>query len=148
MEQNPSWQNDGRLACQEFTHLLWNQIVHYSIHKSRPLDILRATSFYCHPAGCYATKPSYITHRLVIYSAYNNTTPFTPRSPTWDLPAGISTKFYINSDLSHVFCVSCPLKYIKLTYSNNLSKNHIDAQYPCFTIRLLHLLHPSTYFEQ
>jgi hypothetical protein len=30
----------------------------------------------------------------------------------------------------------------------NLSKNQLDAQYLCFVIRLLRLLHPSTCFEQ
>jgi hypothetical protein len=30
----------------------------------------------------------------------------------------------------------------------NLSKNQLDAQYLCFIIRLLRLLHPSTCFEQ
>jgi len=36
MEQCPSWEANWFAASQEIPHILWNQKVHYHIHKSQP----------------------------------------------------------------------------------------------------------------
>ena len=38
MEQSPSWEANWFSASQEIPHILWNQVVHYRIHKWPPPD--------------------------------------------------------------------------------------------------------------
>jgi hypothetical protein len=37
MGQSPSWEVDSRSTSQDIPHLLWNQQVHYHVHKNQPL---------------------------------------------------------------------------------------------------------------
>jgi hypothetical protein len=38
MEQSLSWETDNHLASQQISRRLWNQNVHYCVHKTLPLD--------------------------------------------------------------------------------------------------------------
>jgi hypothetical protein len=37
MEQNPSWEDDSRIASQDTVRTIWNPKAHYHVHKSSPV---------------------------------------------------------------------------------------------------------------
>ena len=81
MEQIPTWEVNQFSANQEIPRILWNQKVHYRIHKCPPpvpilgqLDPFHTTTFY------------------FLKTPLNTILPSTPESPKWSLSFRFPTK--------------------------------------------------------
>jgi hypothetical protein len=57
MQQSPSWETNNRSSSQEIPHRLWNQKVHYRVHRSPPLDPILHKINPVHISGLHGPGP-------------------------------------------------------------------------------------------
>jgi hypothetical protein len=110
MEQRPFWEADSSSASQEIPRILWNQKVHYRIHK-RPLPVpilIHNNPFHSSPAN-FPLINVYIT------------LPSTPKSSKWSLSLGCPHKNLYEPLLSPIramwpshliFFILLPVQYL------------------------------------
>jgi len=96
MKQCPSWEANLFSASQEIPCILWNQEVHYRIHKcAPPVHILNQIDPVCTPTSHFLK---------ILLSIF---LPYTPGFSKWSLSAGCTTKTLYTTLLSPI-SATCP----------------------------------------
>ena len=131
MVQSPSWEANWFVASQEIPRILWNQMVHYRIHKCPP-----HVSIVCQLDPVHTPTSHFLEIHL------NIILPSTPGSPKWSLTSSFPIKTVCTPLLSPTHYMPLPPHYSVFDHPNNIGWGiHIikllvmqSPSFPCYLV--------------
>jgi len=124
MEQSPSWEGNQFSASQEMPCILWNQKVHYRIHKCPPpVPILSPLD------PVYIATSHFLNMHLYIIL------PSTPGSPNWTLTLGFPHQNPVYT-IPHSIRATCSAHLIFLDFILWTLLGEVFSPFRCYLVPL------------